>query len=50
MKLDLDYNYNNEGHQNDSEATIAILNSQNAIAYEEITVRLRNFPLHVPNS
>ena len=34
----------------DRETTIAILNSQNAVAYEEITGLLRNFPLPAPNS
>ena len=33
----------------DRETTIAILNSQNAVAYEEITVLLRNFPLPESN-
>ena len=39
-----------EAHLNDGETTIAILNSQNAVAYEEITGLLRNFPLPGPNS
>ena len=34
----------------DRETTIAILNSQNAVAYVEITVLLRNCPLPEPNS
>ena len=34
----------------DRETTIAILNSQNAVAYKEITGLLRNFPLPGPNS
>ena len=34
----------------DKETKIGILNSQNAVAYEEITVLLRNFPLAEPNS
>ena len=34
----------------DARETIAILNSQNAVAYEEITGRLRNFPLLGSNS
>ena len=34
----------------DRETTIAILNSQNTVAYEEITGLLRNFPLPEPNS
>ena len=34
----------------DSEATIAILNSQKAVAYEETTGLLRKFPLPEPNS
>ena len=41
------------GHEtfmDDRETTIAILNSQNTVAYEEITVLIRNFPLPEPNS
>ena len=34
----------------DRETTIAILNSQNVVAYEEIIGLLRNFPLPGPNS
>ena len=34
----------------DRERTIAMLNSQNAVAYEEFTVILRTFPLLGPNS
>ena len=39
-----------EAFLDDRETTIAILNSQNAVAYEEITVLLRNFLLPGPNS
>ena len=39
-----------EAFLDDRETTIAILNSQNAVAYEEITVLLRYFPLPEPNS
>ena len=39
-----------EAFLDDRKTTIAILNSQNAVAYEEITVLLRNFPLPEPNS
>ena len=34
----------------DRETTIAILNSQNAVVYEEITGIVRKFPLPAPNS
>ena len=34
-----------EAFLDDIETTIAILNSQNTVAYEEITRLLRNFPL-----
>ena len=34
----------------DSEAITAILNSQNAVDYEQINGLLRNFPLPEPNS
>ena len=34
----------------DRETITAILNSQNAVAYKEITGLLRNFPLPEPNS
>ena len=34
----------------DRETTITILNSQNTVAYEEITGLLQNFPLPGPNS
>ena len=37
-------------HLDDRDKTIAILNSQNAVVYEEITGLLRNFPLQGPNS
>ena len=39
-----------EGHLDDTEKTIAIPNSQDAVVYEEITGLLRNFPLPGPNS
>ena len=39
-----------EAFLDDRETTIAILNSQDAVAYEEITVLLRNFPPPEPNS
>ena len=39
-----------EGYLDDRESITAILNSQNAVAYEEITGLLRNFPLPEPNS
>ena len=39
-----------EAHLEDRETTIAMLNSQNAVAYEEITGLLRNFPLPGSNS
>ena len=39
-----------EGYLDDRETMIAILNSQNAVAYEENTGLLRNFPLPEPNS
>ena len=39
-----------EGYLDDRETIIAILNSQNAVAYEEITGLLRNFRLPEPNS
>ena len=39
-----------EAFLDDRETTIAILNSQNAVVYEEITGLLRNFPLLGPNS
>ena len=39
-----------EAFLDDRETTIAMLNLQNAVAYEEITVLLRNFPLPGPNS
>ena len=39
-----------EGYLDDRETTIAKHNSQNAVAYEEITGLLRNFPLPEPNS
>ena len=39
-----------EAHLNDSETTIVIVNSQNAVAYKEITGLLRNFPLPGLNS
>ena len=39
-----------EAFLDDRETTIAIFNSQNAVAYEEITILLRNFPLLEPNS
>ena len=39
-----------DAHFDDRETTIAILNSQNAVTYEEITGLLRNFPLPGPNS
>ena len=39
-----------EAFLDDRETTIAILNLQNAVACEEITVLLRNFPLPGPNS
>ena len=39
-----------EGYLDDRETITAILNSQNAVAYEEITGLLRNFPLPEPNS
>ena len=39
-----------EAFLDDRETTIAILNSQNAVAYEEITGLLRNFPVPEPNS
>ena len=38
-----------EAHLDDREITIAILNSQNTVAYEEITGLVRNFLLHEPN-
>ena len=37
-------------HLDDRETTIAILHSQNAVAYKEITVLLHNFPFPGPNS
>ena len=39
-----------EDYSDDRETIIAILNSQNAVAYEEITGLLRHFPLPEPNS
>ena len=39
-----------EGYLDDRETIAAILNSQNAVAYEEITGLLRNFPIPEPNS
>ena len=39
-----------EAFLDDRETTIAILNSQNTVAYEKITGLLRNFPLPGPNS
>ena len=39
-----------EGYLDDRETIIAILNSQNAVAYEEITGLLRIFFLPEPNS
>ena len=39
-----------EAFVDNRETTIAILNSQNVVAYEEITVLLRYFPLPEPNS
>ena len=39
-----------EDYSDDRETIIAILNSQNAVAYEEITGLLRQFPLPEPNS
>ena len=39
-----------EGYLDDRETITAILNSQNAVAYEEITGLLRHFPLPEPNS
>ena len=39
-----------EAFLDDIETAIAILNSQNAVAYKEITVLLRNCPLPEPNS
>ena len=39
-----------EGYLDDKETIIAILNSQNAVAHEEITGLLHNFPLPEPNS
>ena len=39
-----------EAHLDDRETTIAILNSQNAVAYEEITGLLQKFPLAESNS
>ena len=39
-----------EAFLDDIETKIAILNSQNAVAYKEITLLLRNFPLPEPNS
>ena len=39
-----------EAFLDDRETTIAILNSQDAVAYEEIMGLLRNFPLPGPNS
>ena len=39
-----------EAFLDDREITIAILNSQKAVAYEEITGLLRNFSLPGPNS
>ena len=45
----MEVHYYNEAHL-DRETTIVILNSQNAVAYEEITGLLQNFPLPEPNS
>ena len=39
-----------EAFLDDRKTTIAILNSQNTVAYEETTVLLRNFPLPEQNS
>ena len=39
-----------EAHLDDRKTTITIFNSQNEIAYEEITGLLRNCPLPEPNS
>ena len=39
-----------EGYLDDRGTITAILNSQNAVVYEEITRLLRNFPLLEPNS
>ena len=39
-----------EAQLDDRETTIAILNSQNAVVYEEITGLLRTCPLPEPNS
>ena len=39
-----------EGYLDDRETITSILNSQNAVAYKEITGLLRNFPLPEPNS
>ena len=39
-----------EDYLDDRETMTAILNSQNAVGYEEITGRLRQFPLPEPNS
>ena len=38
-----------EDYMDDRETMIAILNSQNTVAYEEITGILRKFPLPEPN-
>ena len=38
------------GYLDDRETITAILNTQNAVAYEEIIGLLRNFPLPEPNS
>ena len=39
-----------EAFLDDRERTIAILNSHNAVTYDEITVLLQNIPLPEPNS
>ena len=50
QKLMTDRHTEHEAFLDDRETTIAILNSQNTVAYEEITVLLRNFPPPETNS
>ena len=50
QELMMDRLNEHEVYLDDRETVTAILNSQNAVAYEEITGLLRQFPLPEPNS